>query len=523
MESDESLVLRFKLLVQRHWHHPLNAVTCIPREDRKLIRDIIRRYVQLAPAVDSINRSGRPLNLYFRKYVEKNPMYLKIFVNADWLEKHDKWMSENVEINQTSVASTLGRLYLLVVKKLITGQLADGKWTMDVDVTEKSSQKEIDARASLFCQDFLSSVGNIAVKNTNSAVYFGVPMYWWYGVDAKKIYETLEIEWTQNTNIVEDARYSLAFIQFMSEVNGTPVGGKDHVKVAFEKTHEFKFVMSVPEFVMDGLCFTAWDAYSKVGKSFTLDIFITPSEHDGAVYKSVDHDQQGNLEQLERPKTTDCSAVRISYYPDPVYEDSEENDLVKPGSYEIYYFEYGDPYNISRNYYERRDRLTYDGRCHQHHRVWTHPDEDGTTYLRMLWDRYDGDINVSPFVDQPPPADACVLPQHVDKLLKPLEDTITKTKACCENNMKAGKHLERHLETMRQYAVLVSNKTDVHTCHNSGANLTRHAIDGSFPPPHVTGNWRAHSDCGRRRTLPRTSHGDPAPWWWGRHGAIWQA
>ncbi|QJX15520.1 hypothetical protein 01orf_00093 [Orf virus] len=73
---------------------------------------------------------------------------------------------------------------------------------------------------------------------------------------------------------------------------------------------------------------------------------------------------------------------------------------------------------------------------------------------------------------------------------------------------------------MRQYAVLVSNKTDVHTCRRPGAEVTRHALDGSLPPAHVRGDWGARSYCGARRSQPRVSHGEK-PWWWGQHAAIW--
>ncbi|AKU76723.1 A-type inclusion protein/fusion peptide hybrid [Orf virus] len=520
MESDDALVARFKSLVERHWHQSLRSVSCIPREDRKLIRDIIRRYIQLAPAIDGANVAGRPLNLYFRRYVERNPMYRKIFVDDEWLSKNAITLGEHVKLNVIHI-STLGKLYLMIVKKIMTGHVTvTNEPIMDMyDVHERSPSQVIDRKTAFFCQDFLSAMGTLAHWYSNPAIYFGVPMYWWYGVDAKSIYRILETGWTYNGKIHEETRNSLAFIQFMSEVNGNDVRDKDHVKVVFEKLHKFQFVMSVPEFIMDGLCFTAWDTFSKVGTSFTMDIFIRPSEHDGAVYKSVDHDEQGDLEQLTRPNTIDCSAVRISYYPDVIHVSNDENDLTKPGAYDLYYYEHGDPNNISRNYYERRDRLTYDGRCGEHRRVWTHPDPDGTTYLRMLWDRYDGNIKVTPFrvgFD----GSACVLPERVDKLLAPLEKTLAEAKTCCESNRAAGRHLEKHIETMRQYAVLVSNKTDVHTCRRPGAEVTRHALDGSLPPPHVLGDWGARSYCGRQRNPPRVSHGEK-PWWWGQHAAIW--
>ncbi|AKC03400.1 A type inclusion protein [Bovine papular stomatitis virus] len=521
MESEDSLVARFKSLVQRHWHHSLRYVSCIPREDRKLIRDILRKYIQLAPPIEGKNVANRPLNLYFRKYIEQNPMYRKIFVDDDWLSKHAITLGAHSKINIVNV-STLGKLYLIVVKKLMTGHISYDELIMELPgVSENSSRDVIDKQTAFFCLDFLSNMGALASYYTNNAIYFGVPMFWWYGVDAKNIYKMLEAGW-KNPTTMEYTRHSLAFIQFMSEVNGTSVSDKDHVKIVFEKLHIFQFVMSVPEFVMDGLCFTAWDTFSKTGTSFTMDIFIHPSEHDGAVYKSVDHDVQGVLEQLSRPKTIDCSAVRVSYYPSVVHMSKDENEIAQPGSYDLYYYEYGDPHNISRNYYERRDRLTYDGRCDQRHRVWTHEDSDGTTYLRMLWDRYDGNIPVSPFPQKPvgSSGSVCVLPQRVDALLKPLEETIATAKTCCEENREAGKHLEHHIETMRQYAVLVSNKTDVQTCNRPGAEVTKHAIDGSLPPPHVLGNWGVRSDCGQRRP-PRVSHGGPKPWWWGRHAAIW--
>lgn len=518
MENHSSLVSEFKDIVQRQWHHPLGTVICIPRTHRKIIRDVLREYIRSAPKVDGTKVSRRPVNLYFSKYVNQNTMYKNMFVDDEWMKVHVTMLCEHAKINIINV-DTLGKFYLMVVYSIMTGHLTlHNERIMDIlGVTEDSTRKIIDSKTGFFCVAFFRDISTLASHFRNTAIYIGLPIYWWYGVDVNDVYTKTE-KLVSDTRTIEYARGVLAIIQFMKEVNGTDVKDKDHVKISFDD-HKCRFVMSVPEFMMDGLCFTAWDKFSKRGTSFTMDIFITPSEHDGAVYKSVDHDQQGELEKLPKPSTVDCSAVRISYYPEGRHRRDDENQIGQPGPGDIYYFEYGDAYNISRNYYERRDRLTYDGRCHEHRRVWTHADDDGTTYLRMLWDRYDGNIKVTPFrvgFD----GSACVLPDRVDKLLAPLEKTLAEAKTCCESNRKAGKHLEQHIETMRQYAVLVSNKTDVHTCRRPGAEVTRHALDGSLPPAHVRGDWGARSYCSARRSQPRVSHGEK-PWWWGQHAAIW--
>ncbi|AKU76979.1 A-type inclusion protein/fusion peptide hybrid [Orf virus] len=519
MENYSSLVSEFKSMVQQQWHHPLGTALCIPRTHRKIIRDVLRAYMQSAPSVEGTNVSRRPVNLYIRKYVDRNSVYKKIFVDDDWMKSHIALLCDHAKVNIINV-NTLGKFYLMVVYAAMTGHLTlTNERIMDIleGVTENSTKTVVDSKTQFFCQAFCRDVSALASYYRNSAIYIGLPIYWWYGINAGTVYDNIEKILVQS-NAVEYGRGVLAFLQFMNEVNKTDVKDKDRIKIAFND-HTCMFVMSVPEFIMDGLCFTAWDLFTKYGTSFTVDIFMHPAEHDGAFYKSVDHDQQGNLEQLSRPNTVDCSAVRISYYPKGEHKSNDENQLGKPGPGDIYYFEYGDSYNISRNYYERRDRLTYDGRCHEHRRVWMHADDDGTTYLRMLWDRYDGNIKVTPFrvgFD----GSACVLPERVDKLLAPLEKTLAEAKTCCESNRAAGRHLEQHIETMRQYAVLVSNKTDVHTCRRPGAEVTRHAIDGSLPPPHVLGDWGARSYCGARRSQPRVSHGEK-PWWWGRHAAIW--
>ncbi|WZD65321.1 A-type inclusion protein/fusion peptide hybrid [Pseudocowpox virus] len=521
MENYSSLVTEFKTLVQKQWHHPLGTVICIPREHRKIIRDVLRAYIKSAPTIDGGSVvSRRPVNLYFTKYVNRNTMYKNMFVDDTWLKTHITMLCEQAKINIINV-DTLGKFYLMVVYSIMTGHLTlHNERIMDIlGVTENSTRTVMDSKTGFFCLAFFRDVSTLAAHFRNSSIYIGLPMYWWYGVDVSDVYSKIERA-VSDARTIEYARGALAFLQFMYEVNGTDVKDKDHVKISFDGIQQGRFVMSIPEFVMDGLCFTCWDSFAKRGTSFTVDIFIRPSENDGAFYKSVDHDQQGDLEKLTKPDTIDCSAVRVSYYPDGRHISNDENQLgQEPGPGDIYYFEYGDAYNISRNYYERRDRLTYDRRCHEHRRVWTHSDDDGTTYLRMLWDRYDGNIKVTPFrvgFD----GSACVLPERVDKLLDPLEKTLAEAKTCCESNRKAGKHLEHHIETMRQYAVLVANKTDVHTCRRPGAEVTRHAIDGSLPPAHVLGDWGARSYCGARRSQPRVSHGEK-PWWWGRHAAIW--
>ncbi|WOC35486.1 A type inclusion protein [Equine parapoxvirus] len=514
-EGDDVVVSRFRSLVKRHWHQPLNKHTCIPREDRKAVRDVIRLYVERAPPIEGPNVAGRPLNLYFKKYVEKNPVFVAIF--------GDPWIKDALTFyRQFSDISTLGRLYLFVVHRIMTGKTHRDNGVMNVaDVSETSARETIDTRASAFCENFMWYMGSVCAFKENKNLFFGVPMFWWYGVDAKKIYDTLNKLFMHAQTGYDYTVYSLAFMRLMAEVNGTDVRHMPHVKVVFNKLHRFRFVMSVPELVMDGLCFTAWDEFTKTGKAFSVDIFVSPLRHNSGAYWSVDHDKEGALDPLPRPDTVDCSAVRISYYPDPRHHvrSAKSWDDKQEVHDRTYYYDYGDLWDVSRNEYERRDRLTFSNECGVH-RVWRDEDPDRSTYWRMLHDRFMGEINVTPFPPPPPSpaAPQCVLPEHVDRLLRPMEETLAAVKACCEKNRAAGRHLESHIETMRQYAVVVSNKTDVHTCRPPGSAVTRHALDGSLPPPHVLGVWRPRSECGRRRA-PLVSQA--RPWWWGRHGAIW--
>lgn len=497
----EDIVERFKKVVEEKWNTPLDGETCIPRKTRKLVRDLLREYIRQAPQIEVENKSGRAVNLFTRQYVERNPVYKQLFGNV--------WLLDSAEsIRSFDKMTTLGRFLLTVVYRTMTGGTDHG-WTMPDNYDENTEMAHVDQKMHDFCKSFMWQMGAVSSYFKNRALFFGLPMYWWHGIDGNKLLEDLETDLKNHGTTYGRWYYkgSLAFVKFIADLHDRELLEFPHFRITFNDQYSDVFTMSIPEFVMDGLCYTVWDTIYKEGETFAMDLFQSPNEYNGASFLSVDYHEHGYLQDLKRPEGLDCGAIRVVHHSRVSHPDDKNkkgNDKVnfKPkvreneekweneskeslktnkevsnypteqaynqytgtvrnhahnGHY-LYYANSKNEHDTSDHEYERRDRLTYDARCRKF-RFWDEVDNDKTTYLRMLRDRHVGDVRAveteifpnypgGPELEGQDPR--CMNLEKLDSLIKPLEEASRAARLCCGDKGPAAPGV-REIDRWQRY------------------------------------------------------------------------
>ncbi|ASC55544.1 A-type inclusion protein-like protein [Seal parapoxvirus] len=515
----EDLIEKFKTHIHLNWAKPLNAQTCIPREIRKLVRDILREYIKQAPAIKGSNPSGRPLNLFYKPYVDQNPVYQKLFENNVWLLESAKSIRDFADM------TTVGRFLLTVVYRIMIGGVSNGETIMD-NYDQSADKVAIDTQMDYFCYNFMWYMGSIAVYFKNKSLFFGIPMYWWRKEqNDDNIIKKLD-EYFRDEDQQEYAKGAIAFVRYISDTYDQMGDNKlvPHVSVSFSN-HTTEFLSTVPEFILDGLCYAVWDTIAKYGTTFNLDVFLTLNKYNGAFFKTVDNSKQGFLYGISRPEgSVDCSALRFAYHPgfsrrietvgakarkipkktEDTYarQHNVETDISPKmftrnhdqNGYYLMFEHFSSVEEITNNEFERRDRLTYNKACVKQ-RFLGDADNDRSTYTQMLRDRFMGFIEVRQELpdllegedDESKPSPPCMDVDKLDSLLKPLEESIRAQNLCC------------------------SDKVDERAPRADDSLVREVNRPWTLSPPRS----RLHSSYGRfHRFLD-------SPWWRGRHGAIW--
>lgn len=514
----EDLVKQFQSFINLNWNKPLNKSTCIPRETRKLIRDLLREYIKNAPDIIGDNPSGRPLNLFYKIYVVKNPVYQKLFENNIWLLQS----AENIK--DFKDMGTIGRFLLMVVYRIMVGGISNGGTIMD-SYGQHSSKAAIDTQMDYFCYNFMWYMASISNYYRNNSLVFGIPMYWWRKEQKKEnILDKLNESFSNNTH----SRGAVGFVQFMIDSYNN-MDKVSKINITFDK-YSTNFVSTVTEFILDGLCYTVWDDIRKQGTEFYVDVFLNVNSYKGAFFKRVGHLKQGVIDGIKRPTDVDCGALRVLYHPsfsrrimhgehipmrkkprsmeDTHAKQHDVNDKSNKlhtrnhenNGYYLDFEHYSSVYDeFINNELERRDRLTYNS-CVQH-RFLGDVDNDKSTYRLMLRDRFMGYLDIK---TEPPKKDdsvgtldpRCMDLDRLERLIKPLEDSI-KTNSCCNGTKREGN------ESSPKY----TNNIIV-TEIERPLNIARPHRPSSYIFPYGEyGNNRHYSAYDA--------------WWRGRHGAIW--
>ncbi|WZD65322.1 A-type inclusion protein [Pseudocowpox virus] len=464
----EELVEKFRTFVSANWYQKLNSQTCIPIEIRKLVRNLLREYIKHAPPMSDVHKkTNKPLNLFMTEYVNKNPVYNELFKNNVWL--YEGAMS----IKTFTDMSTVGRFLLMVVYRIMSGTTDDGHI---MDGRDATNPTYIDIQMDYFCYLFLWYMGSISHYYSNKSLVFGIPMYWWRGDGLmQNVYTKLDNYF--NNELKDSNKFSngaVTFARYMANIYdkiGNDTKNMPHINIAFDAFNT-NFIYSVPEFMLDGLCYTVYDKITKNGMSFYLDIFMAPTRYNGFTYKTLDHTKQGVVDGITKEDVGDRGAIRFTYHPNfnrrvgylpkgvPVRRQPNEREDTSVKQHKVdeektpiftrnpensgYYLGYRHYSNTEptiSNEYERRDILTYDEEVCTKHRFDGDIDDDKTSYHRILRDRFMGFFNVKPPLaevevvgDDEEDDSMCMDIDKLDRLLSPLEKSVV-DRPCCSKKL----------------------------------------------------------------------------------------
>ncbi|AIO03569.1 A-type inclusion protein [Orf virus] len=454
----EKLVSDFTTFINANWTKPLNNRSCIPRRTRKVVRDLLREYIKQAPPIQGDNPSSLPVNLFLKSYVDINPVYKSIFENNIWLLES----AQNIRTFEN--ITTVGRFLLMVVYRIMSGGIGEGKTIMD-NYSQQTSKPVLNTQMDYFCYNFMWHVASVANYYKNKSLVIGLPMYWWRD-DQNQLFVLEQLKKDFPDIDMPDARGAIDFVQYMTDVYDKKYEAQPRVNISFDKFNT-NFVVSVPEFIMDGLCYTSWDKITKYGTAFNVDIFLTLNRYRGVNFKTVEHHKEGVVDGITRDgDNVDCSALRLVYHPgfgrrisspqlsrqvprsvEDTYSKQHDVNNKTPiiftrnhenSGYYLDYQHYSTIENdIGNNERERRDRLTYNGCIN--HRFLGDIDNDKSTYRRMLRDRFMGYLDTKQEV--PPKVGEtgndtpqCMDIDRLNDLIKPLED-LAKTNTCCSSKI----------------------------------------------------------------------------------------
>ncbi|ADC54005.1 A-type inclusion protein [Pseudocowpox virus] len=462
----EKLVEEFRKFVSATWKEQLNENTCIPIHIRKLVRDLLREYIRRAPPLKNEHKKiKRPINLFMKEYVEQNPVYIELFKNNVWM--HDS----AVAIKDFPDMYTLGRLLLMAVYRIMTGATDTGTI---MDSRDPNDETDVDRQMDYFCYLFLWYMGSIALQYKNKSLIIGIPMYWWRGEELVKL---VHLKLDQHFNEYDPDKFSngaVSFARYMSNTYdkvGDDSSSIPHINISFSG-FSTNFISSVPEIILDGLCYTVYDKITKYGTTFYLDVFMNPTRYNGFTYKTLDHSKQGVVDGITKDDVGNRGAIRFKFHPSfsrrvsyrptggvtairhPNYKedtyvkqhnvDNNQTPTIFTRNYDnngyyLDYHHYSHTEDSINNEFERRDKLTYDNVVCLKHRFDGDIDNDKTSYHRILRDRFVGLLSTKPPLsevevigddednnDNP----LCMDIDKLDKLISPLENYV-KDKPCC--------------------------------------------------------------------------------------------
>ncbi|ADC53874.1 A-type inclusion protein [Pseudocowpox virus] len=522
----EKLVEEFRKFVNERWNEPLNQNTCIPIHIRKLVKSILREYIVNAPPLsDEHKNSKRPINLFLKEYVNKNPVYIELFKNNVWM------LDSAVSIKEVGDINTLGRFLLIVVYRIMTGSKNDGTIMDDKDPTDP---EEVDRQMDYFCYLFMWYMGSVSLYYRNKSLVIGIPMYWWRGDELLTFVHSKLDEYFSQNDPQKFSNGAVSFVRYIANTYdkiGDDFKNIPHINIAFNN-FSTNFISSVPEYILDGLCYEVYDKITKHGTMFYLDIFMKPTRYNGFYFKTLDHSKHGVVDGISKSDVgDDRGAIRFTYHPSfnkrveyvgavdappvrrhpNVQEDTYTNqhnvDNKTPSlftrnsensGYYLRYVHYSHLEDTVNNEFERRDRLTYDEEVCTKHRFDGDIDDDKTMYYRMLRDRFMGFLGIKPPLsevevvgDDEDDNSMCMDINKLDRLLAPLEKSVV-DRPCCSNKPVG---LGSSSTTTNRYPIVRETYRPTWTRNPRDSIFTRHHPYNTY----TLDNW----------------------WRQQRHGAIW--
>ncbi|ANS71205.1 p4c precursor [Pteropox virus] len=602
-------ILAFYKIVEGTWGTTITSTTPIPRTAKKAFRNVLRDYIKHAPVCDNSNYDDyrdidnfpntldphAPFCLVLPTNIVRNVYYVNfMYFKNGFFERHYN------NLNTFRDIETLGQLLLFFVVAIMRVEIEQ---TNENNIVTKfvplyefnevlSTKKDYSSKMTYACSSMLWQLCSIGYYKENPNIVLGLPMYYWYGVNVKTVYDEITKPFTGNGNKLPNtwSKGPLYFTKYILDNHILNHYQTNCITINYNG-YKATFVSSVPEFVLDGLCYTVNDKITKYGNDH-VQIYMMPNGcKDGHTYTYLCSNDQGTIVSLP------CTGKLFDEYHDQGairYQDNDINAkcngycfkslLIMPEDTKVYQFEDSHvKYNNFQNDYYAGPPvfLTKNGVNRTASR--------GCNWCGNINTRYNSNAIVSPYhicgpqvppchtvpptcpvpphcppvnpncpvvpvppvppyypphlpyppypphndrsdchdgqctgLIPPPPHCRCILDSEnnciyycdyhnniypytinpVDYRLNILKEKIAgyiplikHLKDTCKKENDAAKKLEHHIETMRQYMVMASNKVDYHTCRKPTVSVPKHSIDKTYPSIKDSDAWKINRLC----------------------------
>ncbi|ATI21229.1 P4c precursor [Eastern grey kangaroopox virus] len=258
-------VAAFAEAVRSTWDEVLTANSCLRRQHRNAIRNVLRYFMASAGINVAENAAGYPVQLLNYRVAAETRGFIEM-MEFNRGELRSLWE----QLPDTASVSTVGRYMLYLVMYLIT----TGGETVDMDTATVSSYAT--KVASIFCHKYLNRVSEIHSRYNCGYMFIGLPAYLMQGTGRPA--ELLS--WGGAMLIGKHMKVHHSYLTFLSrnESSSSPI--ELTLEFLWEK---WSFKTSVPEFVLKGLCLRADDRMIKKGTS-EVRVYLESVNADSYVY-----------------------------------------------------------------------------------------------------------------------------------------------------------------------------------------------------------------------------------------------
>uniref|UniRef100_A0AAU7E298 P4c n=1 Tax=Rousettus bat poxvirus TaxID=3141933 RepID=A0AAU7E298_9POXV len=305
-------IWRLEDLVNTTWYTSLHPYMCLSREQRKCIRNVVRDYMSGYPQTP-VTKLATDVAIQWlaRRYQVENTYYVTLMRRDGPL--YNLWYNN---LTNAYNVSTLGRYILFNTLAIIHAGFYTSTFTFDDVNFSTVSTNEMENMMSTAFSEFIRF--NVEINHDNHCPYMfvGLPMYW--------INTYLDMEQVRDrlTRPFADAgkQYTVmynAYLDYVDELND-----EEGIELSY-MGRITAFHKCVPEFMMDALCYTCGDLVTKTDNRLAR-VYLTHALDGAAVtnkllYYELSNAFQGSVNIPRELKqkfdfTTDTSAVYIEPY-----------------------------------------------------------------------------------------------------------------------------------------------------------------------------------------------------------------
>ncbi|ATI21064.1 P4c precursor [Western grey kangaroopox virus] len=464
--NDEIVIRDFARMVRKQWEVPLSATARLRRRDRKTIRNVIRAYMKGAPPEARTQQTETRLARLLMpiEYATINTFRVAMFGYSglrDRLEQLGTW----------ETVTTVGRYALYITNRLMVWYNDEGRIVIEA---KASSETMRGAMARAF-EMLWEEIANIHRKFECVHMFVGTPMYVLNEMD----YDVINYRGKMNSLTAEYVPIYKEFYR-LTEGGSRYTSRTSHLTMQY-MTEGWVFDASAPEFLLEGLAFCVGD---RIVKNTYYQVLIYVYDIEGTrYYYDTGSDMQTRYD----------TGVPV---PDVDYRyDASAILIVPPKGAAPVQDPYQDPSKLltpagSRDDSEADVYTEVPINNTSLPRLPSSPppsQEDPSSPEKVGDDGIDDttipdDKNkVPPIADEPPypwssfsdvVASFFTEMQRVNRVIQSLNSE------CCKGNRGKVSRLESHIETMRQYSVALSNKTDIQTDVSVAVRPPVHSLTG---------------------------------------------